>query len=549
MTMDGRLIIGNSRVETKQKLASINPATLEPVGEVFLATEEECRLALQAAAQALPAWRELPLGEKKNIFRRAKGILLRRSEEMAELVTREKGSPISEALNIDILTGLELLDYYSHNLDKVRARRKTRSHLPLFAHKKNAFVFQPLGVTLVITPWNFPFVIPFSDTLSCLAAGNTLVLRPSSVTPLTGLMIGEILLEAGLPAGVLNVVNSRSAQAEGMIVDPIVQTVLFTGSVGIGKRVMELASRNLTHVVLELGGKDPMIVLDDADLEKAARGAVWAGFMNTGQSCASIERVYVDRRVADEFLSRVVELAKNLRVGNPLDPAIDIGPMTTLDQLEVVVEHLADARAKGAQILCGGRRPGDLPGYFLTPAVLSKVDHSMKVMKEETFGPVLPVMAFSDLDEALALANDCEYGLTASVWTRSKSRAAWLAERLEAGTVTVNDHMFSFSDPTAIWGGIKKTGVGRSHGPYGLLEISNIKFVSLDFDRRKTQVWWYPYSPTTRRIMQKTLVFLHHRNWVKRIGALFSLLRQWRMLTTGLSFKNFVHLAARLFRR
>jgi succinate-semialdehyde dehydrogenase/glutarate-semialdehyde dehydrogenase len=333
-----------------------------------------------------------------------------------------------------------------------------------------------------------------------------------------------------------------------MITHPTVQTVMFTGSVGIGRRVMELAARNLTHIVLELGGKDPMIVLDDADLDLAARGAVWAAFMNTGQSCASIERVYVDEKIVEAFTAKVLELTRSLKVGNPLDPDIDVGPMTTKDQRETVEGHIADARAKGARVLCGGERLKDLPGYFLTPAVVSGVDHSMKIMTEETFGPVLPIMAFKTLEEALALANDCEYGLTASVWTRNRTKAGWLAERIEAGTVTVNDHMFSFTDPKAIWGGVKKTGVGRSHGPYGLLDISNIKLVSTDFHRRKDQLWWYPYGRARLSFMQNAVVLLHHRRLRARFKSVGALLPQWRALRAGSSLKNLWKLTGRLFR-
>lgn len=547
--MDGRLIIAGERIETSTKLASINPATLEPLGEVSLAGEDECRKAFEAAKAAERGWRELPLAEKKRIFLRAKDILLSRAGELADLVCREKGSPIVEANTVDVIAGLESLDYYGRHLDEVLASRKTRLHMPLLAHKKSAFIFQPLGVTLIISPWNFPFVIPLSDATSALAAGNTVVLKPSSTTPFTGLFIGEIYREAGLPPGVLNVVNSRAAEAEYMITHPTVQTVMFTGSVGIGRRVMELASRNLTHIVLELGGKDPMIVLDDADLELAARGAVWAAFMNTGQSCASIERVYVDAKVAETFTARVLELARSLRVGDPTDQDIDVGPMTTEDQRRTVEGHIVDARAKGARILCGGERLKSLPGYFLTPAVLAGVDHTMKIMTEETFGPVLPIMAFKTLDEAVALANDCEYGLTASVWTRNKKKADWLAERIEAGTVTVNDHMFSFTDPKAIWGGIKKTGVGRSHGPYGLLDISNIKLVSYDFHRRRSQLWWYPYDRAKGGFMRNAVVILHHRKFRAKLRSLGALLPQWRAIKAGSSPKNLWKFTERFFRR
>jgi acyl-CoA reductase-like NAD-dependent aldehyde dehydrogenase len=545
--MDGRLIIGGERIETDRKLASINPATLESLGEVSLAAEGECRRAIEAAKAAEAGWREMPVADKMKIFGRVKEILLGRAAELAELVCREKGSPIVEASAVDVVTGLEILDYYGCHLDKARAPRRARLHNPLFAHKKSAFLFQPLGVTLVISPWNFPFVIPFSDVTSALAAGNTVVLRPSSTTPFTGLFIGEVYTEAGLPPGVLNVVNTRTAQAEFMITHPTVQTIMFTGSVGIGRRVMELAAKNLTHIVLELGGKDPMIVLDDADLDLAARGAVWGAFMNTGQSCASIERVYIDEKVAEPFTAKVVELTKSLRVGDPRDPDIDVGPMTTADQRETVEGHIADARSKGARVLYGGERLKDLPGYFLTPAVLDRVDHKMKIMTEETFGPALPIMPFQTLEEAVALANDCEYGLTASIWTRDKKSAAWLAERIEAGTVTVNDHMFSFTDPKAIWGGVKKTGVGRSHGPYGLLDISNVKFVSYDFHRRKSQLWWYPYDSTKCGFFRQAVVFLHERRLRTKLKSLGALIPHLRAIMTGNSPKNLWRFTTRFF--
>ena len=227
------------------------------------------------------------------------------------------------------------------------APRKVRAHIPLFAHKKNRFLFQPLGPSLVISPWNFPFMIPFLDVIMELTVGNTVVLRPSTSTPFAGLVIGEIMTEAGVPAGVLNIVPCRVPQAEEMIVDPDIQSIVFTGSVGVGKRVLELASRNLTNVVLELGGKDPMIVFARRRHRAGGAGAVWAAFMNAGQSCASIERVYVAEEIAEPFIRRVVELDADARVGDPLDPGVDIGPMATHGQLKVVEEHVREARRRG----------------------------------------------------------------------------------------------------------------------------------------------------------------------------------------------------------
>jgi len=546
---DGRFFIANSRIEAQEKIKVENPATLEPIGEACLASTADCEKALEAAKNAFPLWRALPHREKQKIFLAAKNILLRRADEAARLITVEKGSPLSESLAVEILACLEELDYHGHNQGKMLAPKKVKAHVPLFAHKKNAFLFQPLGPTLIISPWNFPFLVPFLDVTSTLTAGNTVILRPSTSTPFTALMIGEIYAEAGLPAGVLNVVPCRVPQAEEMITNPDVHSIVFTGSVTVGKRIMELASRNLTNVVLELGGKDPMIVLKDADVEEAAQGAVWAGFMNAGQSCASIERVYVAREIAEKFLGRILELSRALRVGNPLDPEVDIGPMENFSQLKVVEEHVREAAAKGAEILCGGKKIENLPGYFFPPTVISRVNHAMKVMTEETFGPVLPIMAFAGVEEAMALANDSPYGLTASVWTRDKKMAAWVAEQLEVGSVTVNDHMFSFTEPKAIWGGIKQTGMGRTHGPYGLLEISNIKFVSADFARKRDRLWWFPYASAKHQVLKKSLVLLHGRRFTEKIKALFSILPRLGMVRAGIPFRSLLQITLRLFRR
>ena len=452
-------------------------------------------------------------------------------------------------MSVEVLTPLEALDLYGHNQKKTLAPKKIRNHVPFFSHKKSRFAFQPLGPTLVISPWNFPFQIPFLDVISQLAVGNTVVLRPSTSTPFAALAIGEIFLEAGLPPGVLNILPCRIPQAEEMVLNPHVQSISFTGSVSVGKRIMELASRNLTNVVLELGGKDPMIVLPDADLEEAARGAVWAGFMNAGQSCASIERVYVAGEIADRFVSKVAELTRALRIGNPLEAGVDIGPMENLGQLRLVEEHVLEARQKGAEILCGGERLKGLAGYFFPPTVLTRVDHTMKIMTDETFGPVLPIMAYSSLEQAVALADDSPYGLTASVWTRDRKKAAWVAERLETGSVTINDHMITFTEPKAIWGGIKQTGMGRTHGSYGLLESANIKFINADFSKKKDRVWWFPYTDGRLRMMETSLILLHHERLGRKLKALFSLVPYLKMIWASLPLRTLLKISTRLFPR
>ncbi len=546
--MDGRLIIGNERIETAEKLVSENPATREPAGEVSVASEALCERALQAAKDAYPLWRGMPDAVKREIFERAEKILERRAVEAGRLIALEKGSPYAESLAVEVFGALQSLSYYGRNQGRLLQPHKAKHYVPLFFNKKSAFHFHALGPTLVISPWNFPFLIPFCDVLSALTAGNTVVLRPSTTTPLVALLLGEIFVEAGLPPGVLNVVVCRVPQAESMITNPIVQTVMFTGSVGVGKRVMELCSRNLTNVTLELGGKDPMIVLADADLDRAARGAVWTAFMNCGQSCGSIERAYVARKVLDAFTAKVVDLAKRLKVGNPLETGVDMGPMANAGQLKIVEDHIADARAKGARIPVGGNRITALPGYFIEPTVLTDVNHTMKIMMEETFGPTLPIMPFGSPEEAVALANDSPYGLTASVWTRSRKQAAWFAERLEAGSVTVNDHMYSFVEPGAIWGGIKQTGMGRSHGPYGLHELVNIKYVSMDFLKRKSQTWWFPYDGGLTNLLEKTITVYHGAGGGRKLRAALGLRRELPRILKTSSVLNYVKSLPRIFK-
>lgn len=549
MHMDGRLIIGNKRLETPEKITSINPSNLEAVGEACLASQEECQKAILTAKEALPLWRSLSLGEKKEIFKGAKKILLQRSSEVAHIITLEKGSPFVESLSVEVLGSLDALDYYASAFKRSLRAKKAKHHVAFFSGKKSSFRFEPLGVILIISPWNFPFLIPFSDILSAMTAGNTVIFRPSTSTPFVALLIGEILIEAGLPPGVLNIVPSKVSTAESMITNPEIQTIMFTGSVSTGKRIMELASRNLTNIVLELGGKDPMIVLKDADLERASRGATWGAFMNCGQSCASVERVYAAEEIADNFVEKVLNLTRKLKVGNPSEQGIDMGPMATLSQLEVVEDHIKDATCKGAQVLWGGNRIKSSRGYFLEPTVLTNVNHSMKIMKEETFGPVLPIMRFSDPDEALSLANDCHYGLTASIWTKDKKMAKRMAERIETGSVTINDHMFSFVEPGAIWGGIKQTGIGRSHGGFGLLNLVNIKYVSHDFIKKKNQLWWYPYDASLTKVLEKSLILFHHDLLINKTKAVLSLLSHWSRIVEGSSIQNLIKMAPRLFKK
>jgi succinate-semialdehyde dehydrogenase/glutarate-semialdehyde dehydrogenase len=397
------------------------------------------------------------------------------------------------------------------------------SHTLLLAHKDARLVYAPLGVILAITPWNYPFSISLTNVAAALIAGNTVVLKPAPATTLIGLRIGALFQEAGVPEGVVSVLAVDDGIAAALVEDPRLSKIVFTGSVATGKKVMAAAAKNLTPVVLELGGKDAAVVCRDADLDRAAKGVVWGAFVNAGQTCASVERVYVEQPVAEAFTARVVAETRLLRVGDPAAGEVDVGPMTMERQRQIVIEHVADAVARGARVVVGGAAP-EGPGYFYPPTVLTGVDHTMRIMREETFGPVLPIMAVPTLDEAIRLANDSDYGLTASGWTRDAETARRLERELQAGVVTINDCVYSYGEPTAPWGGVKQSGIGRTHGLSGLREMVQVKYVAREFGGG-ADLWWYPYGTEFHRFMSTANRALHSRSLWTRLVAQLRLLR------------------------
>jgi succinate-semialdehyde dehydrogenase/glutarate-semialdehyde dehydrogenase len=458
---------------------------------------------------------------------------------VAALVAREQGKPVAEAQAVEIIPSLEALKHLAlHAGDHLRDE-PVRSEVLFFAQKECRLVYEPYGVVLLITPWNYPFAISLIGAATALAAGNTVVLKPAPSTTLVGLRLGELGQKAGLPEGVLNVVATDDAVAEALVGDSRVDKIVFTGSVATGRKVMAAAARNLTPVVLELGGKDPAIVCRDADLDRAARGIVWGAFANAGQTCASVERVYVEREVAEAFLERVVAETKALRLGDPARGGTDLGPISLERQRTIVETQVEEAQARGAKVLVGGLRP-DAPGFYYPPTVLTEVDHSMAVMREETFGPILPVMKVDSLEEAIRLANDSAFGLTASGWTRDPETARRLQRELQAGAVTINDCLSSYGEPTAPWGGYRHSGIGRTHGLAGLREMVQVKYVSADPSRRPAP-WWYPYDEEYARVMAVTGRALHARSFLVRVANQLRLLtfpRFWRRASLGAILRN-----------
>jgi acyl-CoA reductase-like NAD-dependent aldehyde dehydrogenase len=507
----------------------VDPATEQAFAATSLLDAAQATEAVAVAQAAFPAWSGTSFRERARLVDRLRQAVVDEADALAALVQREQGKPAAEAYAAEILPSLEALRYLARHAEEALRDEPIEGQQLLLAHKQARLVYAPIGVVLAITPWNYPWGLCLPTVAAALMAGDSVLLKPAPATTLTGLRIGALARQAGFPDGVVNVLAVDDRVAAALVEDPRLGKIVFTGSVATGKQVMAAAAKNLTPVVLELGGKDPAIVCRDADLDRSARGIVWAAFANAGQTCAAVERVYVERPVAEEFLARVVGETARLRLGSAAEREVDVGPMTLERQRRIVEAHVADAVARGAAVLSGGVTPSG-PGLFYPPTVLANVDHTMAVMREETFGPVLPVMVVDSLDEALQLANESGYGLTASGWTRSGEVARRLQRELRAGVVSINDHASSFAEATAPWGGVKWSGIGRSHGLLGLRELVQPKYVSLDRGSRP-ELWWYPYDRGFGELMRRAARALYSGVPLQRLGALLALLgssRLWR---------------------
>lgn len=482
------------------EIISICPATLEELGRVPVCQENDVQAALLRARSAQREWAALSFKERARVIKKARMLLVDRQDEISKLISRETGKPAMEALGGEVMPIANLMEYFGRRAAKML--RPERFSLSVFRNKHSTVRFEPLGVVGIISPWNFPFSIPMGAVVMALLAGNAVLLKPSEHTPLTALWAGQLFKDAGLPAGLLEILTGdgiTGAALAGAAIDKLV----FTGSVATGRKLAEAAARRFLPIVLELGGKDPMIVCADAPLERTANGAVWGAFFNCGQACASVERVYVVKAVAESFLGSVVEKTKALRAG------ADVGPMISERQLQIVLDHIADAVARGAQLLTGGRRIAGRAGYFLEPAVLANVDHTMRIMQEETFGPVLPVMVVDDEETAIEAANDSRFGLLASVWSRNPRRARDIAGKIEAGTVIINDSIYTHGACETPWFGIKDSGMGVSHSHHGLREFVRMKHINVDRLPLKTNLWWFPYTEEKYRGFKKLTRILH----------------------------------------
>jgi acyl-CoA reductase-like NAD-dependent aldehyde dehydrogenase len=512
--------VATDRQIAARKVVPVNPATGEVLRELECASEDEVRDAVLRARSAQAGWVELGLRRRLGIIGEFQGRLFSKKSEIAAAITREMGKPLVEALVTEVLVVLDAARFLIDNAWGL-LRDEPVPHGNLVTKLKSGWlVREPHGVIGIISPWNYPFSIPATETLAALVAGNAVVLKPSELTPLVALELASLLHTAGVPEDVFQVVVGEGPAGAALLRSPI-DKLVFTGSVGTGKRIAAAAAERLLPVVLELGGKDPMLVVDDADVDVASSAAVWGAFVNAGQACLSVERCYVHHRLYESFAKACAEKTKQLRVGNGMDAQTDVGPMIRQRQVRIVESHVEDAKARGARVLAGGIRLPELGVNFYAPTVLAGVTQDMRIMREETFGPVLPVMACADDEEAVRLANDSEYGLAASVWTRDPKRGERLARRIHAGTVMVNDVISCFGISEAPHGGVKASGVGRTHGRFGLDEMVRVKYLDMDRMPGMKKVWWHGYGESFRRQMEGFLDMQFARGMGKRLrGAL-----------------------------
>jgi succinate-semialdehyde dehydrogenase/glutarate-semialdehyde dehydrogenase len=414
-------------------------------------------------------------------------------DELAATITAESGKPLAEAFTSELVVAVDNARWLVANLERVLEPERVRYPQPYLLHKRGWLVYEPLGVVGVISPWNFPFAIPFTQAVYAVAAGNGAVVKPAELTPLTGRWVERVFAEAGAPRGLVRVVQGTGELVGAALVRaPGIAKLFFTGSPEVGRLVAAAAAERLTPVTLELGGKDPMLVFADADLARAVEGAAWGSFFNCGQVCSGVERIYVERPLYEEFAAALARRARDLRVGRGTDPETELGPLISDEQRAKVEELVADALGNGADALAGGARPElALPGFFYEPTVLAGA--SGRVDEEEVFGPVVTVAPFEEEDEAVALANASRFGLGASVWTRDAERGQRIARRLVAGSVWTNDVAYSYAVGQASWGGTKESGYGRTHSRHGLYECARVKFLERDAGRVAVP-WWFPYS-------------------------------------------------------
>jgi acyl-CoA reductase-like NAD-dependent aldehyde dehydrogenase len=487
-----------------------NPATGETIAHLPDMDAAQVKELVDRARAAQPAWAALGYDERARFMFRLRKWIVDNRDRVARTVMDETGKTREDALIADVFTTADALGFWATKAGEYLADERVRSTNPFVLGKKIVVRYRPFGVAGVIGPWNYPIANCFGDAVPALMAGCTVVMKPSEVTPLSSLLMEEGLREAGVPEDVCLVATGTGATGAALVDE--VDVVMFTGSTRTGKKVAARAVESLTPFSLEMGGKDPMIVLRDADVERAVNEAVYWGMANGGQICQSVERVYVEEPVYDEFVTKVVDRVKELKQGRSTGPGTaEVGAVTFGPQQEIIERHIRDAVDKGAEIRTGGKAADLGQGRWFEPTVLTNVDHTMECMTEETFGPTLPIMKVSDSEEAVRLANDSRYGLNSSVYTRDVEKGEAIARRLTAGNACVNDTVVNYAAAAAPFGGTGESGMGVRHGPQGIRKYCGVQTILVTRRALKREAYMFPYSPMKSKLVERMSVAMYSR--------------------------------------
>ena len=526
LSTGGEIFLVVSAVKVSSVTECYSPSTGELIGKSKLDSVETVSKSIQKARKAQEEWAALHVRERVRYIKKVRDYIAENASDIAETISKDNGKVRVDALATEVLSAAMGMDYYMKNASRFLRDRKIPSGNIMMINKRSSLGRIPFGVIGIISPWNYPFAIPFTEVVMALLAGNSVILKVATETQLVGRKIEECFSAAGLPAGIFKHVNIPGSQAGTAFLEGGVDKLFFTGSVSVGKWLMAKASETLTPVVLELGGNDAMLVCEDAYIDRAVYGAVWAGLSNSGQSCAGVERIYVHESVYDTFIEKICAVVNSLRVGEDRDFNVDLGAMTTKKQMETVEIHVRDALNKGAIIAAESSIPSGSIGNFIPARILVNVSHDMLLMKEETFGPVIGVMKVRDMDEAVKLANDSNLGLTGSVWSKNRRNAVKTARRIRAGAVMINDHLMSHGLAETPWGGFRESGIGRTHGSIGFDEMTEAQVIVKDsMSFMKKNLWWHPYSEKVYHGLLGIINLLYGKGAGKKMSGFGKLLK------------------------
>lgn len=472
----------------------VNPRTGETLYSVAEPSESEVHAMYDRAQRAFETLRGMTVGQRLAELDKLKQYIIKNREHIARRIVEETGKCVTDAMIMEIFAALDQITYYQKHAEKILSDRRIATPLLMFGKRSKVF-YEPMGIVLIISPWNYPFNLSFLPFICAFVAGNPVILKPSKYTPLKG-VYEEMVEQSGFLPGAFQVAYA-SRRTAGLLIEKRPAKIHFTGSVDVGRHIMAQAAQHLIPVELELGGKDPMIVFDDVNIERTVNGAIWGGFANSGQTCTSVERLFVHERIYDAFMQALQEKVSKLRTlesaaGRSDELELDVGCMTADFQIREIEEQIAEAKSRGAQFLCGGARVPNT--HILPPTVITDVAPDMKIQYNESFGSVISVMRFRTEDEVVALANDSPYGLSASVWSADLARAERIARRLVTGNVSINNALATQGNPALPFGGLKDSGFGRYRGAEGLHAFSNIKSILIDKQSSRLEAYWYPYS-------------------------------------------------------